>query len=204
VSVLKVIRAGAMVLSLAAAAAVQAQTASNAKVGIVNMGQAIFATAEGKQAMAQLETEFAPREKQMEEISKRVNEFRQQLSANQANVSDEQRAKAQVQGQRLTEQLNRKQTEYQQDVKTAQSEAADRIGRKMMEVLDRYARQNGFAAVFDASAGDSMVLLASPQIDLTQEMVKLYDQAYPAKASAVATKPAASTAKPAITPTKKP
>jgi outer membrane protein len=204
VRVLKVIRAGAMVLSLVSVASVQAQTGANSKVGIVNMGQAVFATAEGKQAMAQLETEFAPRQRQMEEINKRLNEFRQQLSSNQADVSNEQRAKAQVQGQRLTEQLNRKQTEYQQDVKAAQSDAGDRIGRKMMEVLDRYARQNGFAAVFDASSGDSVVLLASPQIDLTQEMVKLYDQAYPTKASAAGTKPAASTPKPTTPSSKKP
>jgi len=68
----------------------------------------------------------------------------------------------------------------------------DRIGRKMMDVLDRYSRENGFVAVFDSSAQNSPILYASSNIDITQDIIKLYDQAYPVKAAATtpATKPA--------------
>jgi len=78
----------------------------------------------------------------------------------------------------------------------------DRIGRKMMDVLDRYSRENGYVAVFDTSAQSSPILYASSNIDVTQEIIKLYDQAYPIKAAgtAPATKPAANTPKPAPKP----
>jgi Skp family chaperone for outer membrane proteins len=108
-----------------------------------------------------------------------------------------------VQGQRLTQQLDRKQNELQEDVNAAQADVVDRIGRKMMDVLDRYSRENGLVAVFDSSAQNSPILFASTNIDVTQEIIKLYDQAYPIKsgAAAPAAKPAA---KPAAPPATKP
>jgi hypothetical protein len=74
----------------------------------------------------------------------------------------------------------------------------------MMDVLDRYARENSMVAVFDSSAQNSPILFASTNIDITQEIIKLYDQAYPVKGAAAApAKPAATTTpKPANPPTK--
>jgi outer membrane protein len=81
----------------------------------------------------------------------------------------------------------------QEDVNAAQGDVVDRIGRKMMEVLDRYARENGYVSVFDSSAQNSPIIYASNNIDITQEIIRLYDQAYPVKSSAAApaSKPAA-------------
>jgi len=71
-------------------------------------------------------------------------------------------------------------------------------------VLDRYARESGFVAVFDSSAQNSPIIYASNNIDVTQEVIRLYDQQYPVKGSgAPAAKPAA-TPKPAAPPTPKP
>jgi hypothetical protein len=59
----------------------------------------------------------------------------------------------------------------------------------MLEVLDRYSRENGFSLVLDTSAQGSPVVYGSAQSDITQEVVRLYDQAYPVKGGAA---PAAS------------
>jgi len=169
-----------------------AGSASGGKVAVISVRQAIVSTAEGKQASAELQSQFAPRQNELENLNKQVNDLRQQLAANQTTWSDEQKAKAQTQGQRLAAQLERKNNELKEDVNAAQAEVVDRIGRKMMDVLDRYARENGFVAVFDSSAQNSPILYASSNIDITQEIIKLYDQAYPVKAAATApaTKPA--------------
>ena len=182
-----------------------AGAASGTKVAVISVRQAIVSTAEGKQASAELQSQFAPRQNELENLNKQVNDLRQQLAANQTTWSDEQKAKAQNQGQRLAAQLERKNNELQEDVNAAQAEVVDRIGRKMMDVLDRYSRENGYVAVFDSSAQNSPILYASSNIDITQEIIKLYDQAYPIKPSGAATpatKPAA-TPKP-VAPTSKP
>jgi len=176
-----------------------AGAASGTKVAVINVRQAIVSTAEGKQASAELQSQFAPRQNELENLNKQINDLRQQLAANQTTWSDEQKAKATTQGQRLAAQLERKNNELNEDVQAAQGDVVDRIGRKMMDVLDRYSRENGYVVVLDTSAQNSPILFASSGIDVTQDIIKLYDQAYPLKAGATAspaTKPAASTPKP--------
>lgn len=169
-----------------------AAPAGGTKIGILNVRQAIVSTAEGKQASAELQSQFAPRQNELEALNKQINDLRQQITANTNTWNDEQKARAQAQGQRLAAQLDRKQQEMQTDVNDAQSDVVDRIGRKMMDVLDRYSRENGFVAVFDSSAQNSPIIYAANSIDVTQEIIKLYDQAYPIKGgTAPAAKPAA-------------
>jgi len=187
--------------------AVRAQTAagsaSSGKFGVMNVRQAIVSTAEGKQASAELQSQFAPRQNELENLNKQINDIRNKLAAGVSTLSDEEKGRLTQQGQRLTQQLDRKQNELQEDLNAAQGEVVDRIGRKMMDVLDRYSRENGLIAVFDSSSQNSPILFASSNIDVTQDIIKLYDQAYPIKGSApAAAKPAA--AKPATPPAPKP
>jgi outer membrane protein len=186
--------------------AVRAQAAAgsapSSKIGVINVRQAIVTTAEGKQASAELQSQFAPRQNELESMNKQINDIRQRLSAGTVTLSDEEKVRLTREGQRLTQQLDRKQNELQQDVDAAQADVIDRIGRKMMDVLNRYAGENGFVAVFDSSAQNSPILFASNGIDITQEIIKLYDQAYPLKAGGAAEKKPAAAPKPAAPATK--
>ncbi len=184
---------------LFAAAAASAQgtpaagSSASSKVGVIDVRSAIVGTAEGKQASAELQSQFASRQAELENMNKQVNDLRQRLQASQGKLSPDEEARLTQQGQRLAQQLERKQTEYQEDVNAAQGEVIDRIGRKLVDVLDRYARENGYVAIFDSSAQNSPILYKSTQIDVTQDIVRLYDQAYPVKAAVTApaqTKPA--------------
>jgi outer membrane protein len=203
------IRVGVLGLAcLLGTTAVRAQaaagSASAGKIGVINVRQAIVTTAEGKQASSELQTQFAPRQNELEAMNKQINDLRNRLSAGANTLSDEEKVRLTQQGQRLTQQLDRKNNELNEDVQAAQADVVDKIGRKMMDVLDRYARENGLVAVFDSSAQNSPILFASTNIDITQEIIKLYDQAYPMKggASAPAAKPAPT--KPATPPATKP
>jgi outer membrane protein len=203
------IRVGVLGLAcLLGTAAVHAQaaagSASAGKIGVINVRQAIVTTAEGKAASNDLQTQFAPRQNELEALNKQINDLRNRLSAGANTLSDDEKVRLTQQGQRLTQQLDRKNNELNEDVQAAQADVVDKIGRKMMDVLDRYARENGLVAVFDSSAQNSPILFASTNIDITQDIIKLYDQAYPAKggAAAPAAKPAApkSTTPPAPKP----
>jgi outer membrane protein len=180
-----------------------AGAASAGKVGVINVRQAIASTAEGKQAGAELQSQFAPRQNELEALNKQINDLRQRLEVSGPKLNDEERARLQREGEAKARQAQRKQDEYQEDVNAAQAEVFDRIGRKMIDVLDRYARENGFVVVLDTSAQNTPILFASTGVDVTQDIVKLYDQAYPVKGGAPATgtaKPAAPAQKPAAQP----
>lgn len=190
--------------SVAVRAQAAAGSAATGKIGVINVRQAIVATSEGKQASAELQSQFSSRQNELESLNKQINDLRQRLAAGQTTLSDDEKVRLTQQGQRLTQQLDRKQNELQEDVNAAQGEVVDRIGRKMMDVLDRYARENGIVAVFDSSQQNSPILFASTNIDVTQDIIKLYDQAYPLKAGAAPAKPAATTPKPSTPPASKP
>jgi outer membrane protein len=172
------------------------------KVGVLSVRQAIVTTAEGKQASAELQSQFSARQSELENLNKQISDLRQRLQTGGDKLSQEEQARLQRQGETLAKQAQRKQEDYQEDVNAAQQEVIDRIGRKMMDVLDRYARENGYVAVFDTSAQGSNIIYASNQVDVTQEIIRLYDQAYPVKASATPAKPAAAKPAPTTTPTK--
>jgi outer membrane protein len=93
----------------------------------------------------------------------------------------------------LSRKLQRDNDDLNEELNAAQGEIVDGIGRKMLDVLDRYARENGYAVVLDTSAQGTPVVYGSTQIDITQEIVRLYDQAYPIKAASA---PAAAPPKP--------
>jgi outer membrane protein len=157
---------------------------------VIDVRSAIVSTAEGKLASAELQSQFASRQTELENLNKQLNDLRQRLQASQGKLSPDEEGRLTQQGQRFTQQLERKQTEYQEDVNAAQGEVIDRIGRKLVDVLDRYARENGYVAIFDSSAQNSPILYKSTQIDVTQDIVHLYDQAYPVKAATTPAKPA--------------
>jgi outer membrane protein len=210
---LRMFRSAALAAAcLLGTAAVRAQSApaagsvASGKVGVINARQAIVSTAEGKQASAELQSQFAPRTGDLENIGKQISDLRQRLDAGQKTLSDEEKVRLQKQVDLLTRQGQRKQDEYQEDVNAAQADVIDRIGRKMIDVLERYGRENGYVTILDTSAQQSPVLYFSNQIDVTQDIVRLYDQAYPVKggtttpATKPAAKPAAQTPKPTTPP----
>jgi len=178
-----------IVLPVVAACAQANGNATPAKLGVLNVRNAIVSTAEGKQASAELQAQFAPRQNDLETLNKQIEDIRGRLRAGERTLSEEEKVRLQRQGELLTRQLERKQTELQEDLNAAQSEIIDRIGRKMIDVLDRYARENGFTAVFDSSAQGTPLVYASSQSDLTQEIIRLYDQGYPVKGGTAATPP---------------
>jgi outer membrane protein len=194
-----------------AAAAAPASSGASGKIGVINVRQAIVTTSEGKQASAELQSQFAARQTELENLNKQITDLRQRLSAGQATLSQDEQARLTRQGELLARQLQRKQDEYQEDVNASQGDVIDKIGRKMIDVLDRYARENGYVAILDSSAQNTPILYASNQIDVTQDIIKLYDQAYPLKAGSTAPKPAATkpaaqstTPKPAPPPASQP
>ncbi len=169
------------------AAGAQAQTGSApppaaappSRVGVLNFRLAILNTAEGKLASAELQSQFAPRNSDLENLRKQIEDAQNRLRAGANTMPDEEKARLQRQGEQWGRAFQRKQDELREDVTSAENEVGDRIGRKMMEIVDRYSRENAYAVVFDISGQTTPVLYASNQVDITQDIIRLFDQAHP-------------------------
>jgi outer membrane protein len=188
----------AALLLLAGGTAARAQSAvaatASTKYAVINVRQAIVTTAEGKLASAQLQSQFAPRQGELEGLQKQMTDLQNRLSAGARTLSADEQARLQRQGDLLSHEFQRKQDDLNEEVTAAQGDIVDTIGRKMLDVLDRYARENGLALVLDSSAQGSPVVYSGKELDVTDAIVRLYDQSYPVKESATETKKPAGTA----------
>src|SRR6204780_707307 len=168
----------------------QSNGAAAVKVGVISVQAAIQSTAEGKQAAAELQSQFAPRQTELDNLRKQIEDLQTGLRTTSNTLSDEEKARLAREGDQLTRTYQRKQQESEDDYREAEPEVVDRIGRKMIDVLDKYSKENGYSVILDTSAQNTPVIYAANTIEVTQEIIKLFDQNYPVK-NAAATKPAA-------------
>ena len=161
-----------------------AASAAGMKVGVINVQVAITSTGEGKQAAGELQSQFAPRQSELDGLRRQVEDIQTRLRTGASTLSDDEKARLSREGDQLSRQFQRKQQDSQDDFNEAQREIVDRIGRKMIDVLDKYSKDNGYGVIFDTSAQNTPVVYAANQIDVTQEIIRLYDQNYPVKAGA--------------------
>jgi outer membrane protein len=181
----------------AAAALLPGQTPT--KVAIINVQGAIIATKDGAKARESIQKKFEPRFKQVEALNNEIQKLRNQLTTLANTASQEVRDK-------ISREIDDKQKKLQWDSEDLQNELqqeegklVNEIGQRMMQVIDDYAKSQGFALVLDVSSQQSPVLWAANGIDITQQIVELYDKRFGA-AEAPAAKPAASSPAPAAAP----
>lgn len=160
----------------------QAGSTAPSKVGILNVRQAIVNSAEGKQASAELQSQFAARQTELENLRKQIEDLQNRARTGE-RLSDEERNRLGRQLDQFTRLYRRKEEDLREDLASAEQEVVDRIGSKMMDVVDRYARENAYAVVLDVS-GQGPVIYASNQVDITQDIIRLYDQAHPVTGAA--------------------
>jgi outer membrane protein len=182
----------------------QASAPASSKIGVINIQAAIASTTEGKQAAAELQSQFAPRSTELQNLQKQIEDLRTRLQTGQSTLSDEEKARLAREGDQLTRAFQRKQQEFQDDSNDAQQEVVNRIGRKIVDVLSKYSKENAYSVILDTSSQTTPVLFAANQIDVTQDIIHLYDQSYPVKSAAAPAPRTAPAPKPATPAAPKP
>jgi outer membrane protein len=186
------------------------------KIGVINIQQAISATAEGKQAFGELQKKYQPRQADLQKQQQEIQSLQDQIQRQQTTLSDAERI-------RLSRELSEKQKLFERGRQDAQADfqedrqdVMNRIGTKMMQIINDYAQQNGYDLILDAqvpiigsndvSDAQIPIYYASKDVNISPDIVQRYDAAFPvASASAPAeTKPATGAAKPAAKPPAKP
>ncbi len=185
----------ALVLGIAAAAYAQAQAPT--KVAIIAVQQAILATKDGQKAQQDLQAKFSPRKSALEKKQADLSSMQDQLKKGGATMSDAAKQKMSADMNALNTQITRDNEDFEADVQQEEQKLMNDLGQKMMDVIIKYATQNGLAMVVDVSNPQTPVLWADQSINITEQIVKLYDQAHPGTGTATPT-PAAT--KPAGTP----
>lgn len=190
---------------LAAAPAVQAQQAPT-KVAIINIQSAILATKDGEKAREALRVKFEARSKDLESRMAEINKKREALQKSSNTLSAEARDKQTREIEDLQKKYQWDAEDFQSDVQQEEQKLVGEIGNRMISIIDEYSKGQNFALVLDVSSQQSPVLWAASGIEITRDIVELYDKKNPPGATAPAATPTAkpATGTPATPAAKKP
>jgi outer membrane protein len=186
-----------MALAQAPAAAPAAASAPPTKVAVIQIQAALAATKEGQKAAADLEVKLSPRKKDLDGKQAEIKDLQERLQRGGNTLSDSAKEDLTRNIDTKTKSYNRELEDAQAELEQEQQKVVGVLGQKMMAVIDKYAQQNGFAIVLDVSSQNTPVLYASNTVDITKEVIDLYDKTVftptpaPATSGAAAARPAA-------------
>lgn len=174
------------------------------KVGVINIQSAIVSTKDGQRAAQELETKRSPKAKEFEKRQGEIRQLQDQLnrggSAMAEAAKNELVRNIDVKTKTFNRDLEDAQAEWDQD----QQKVLQELGQRMMVVIDKYAKDNGFSLILDVSNPQTPVLYASNTIDITKDIIDLYDKNAPASAPAGAARPGGAAMQPPATSAPKP
>lgn len=185
------------VLGLALTLTAQAQ---QGKFAVINIQGAIISTKDGQKAAAELQAKTAPKKRELEQKQNDINSLQDQLTKGANTLSDSAKNNLYKNIEDKKKSLQREVEDAQADLEADQQKILQQLGQKILAVIEKYSRDNGITLVVDVSSPQTPVLYASPSVDITKEIIELYDKstvgASAPATSAPAPKPPASTPRP--------
>jgi outer membrane protein len=178
----------AMALSAVLCAAQDPSTGGE-KLAVINIQQAIAQTGEGKQALDAITKKYEPKRQTLQRQQDEINALQDQITKQGPTLSDDESARLRRELDQKQRLFKRDQDDDQADWQADNQDAVQRIGQKMVKVINDYAQKNGYALVLDDS--QLPVYYVAKGVDITDPIVKLYDQANPASGASAASAPTA-------------
>jgi Skp family chaperone for outer membrane proteins len=156
------------------------------KLAVMDMQSALINTKDGQKAVNDLRAKYAPKDAEMQKRQQEVTAKQDQYRKTQNTISEAAKTALERDIESLTRALQRDSDDARQDMEADQQRILQELGAKMIQVINKYAADNGITAVFDVSGQPNNILFASTASDITAAVVALYDKAAPAAPPAAA------------------
>jgi len=157
------------------------------KIAFVYVQKAIATTDEGKIKLKQLEDWAKPRQQELENLNKEINDLKAEIMSKQGMANDDSVAD-------LNRRLVARQREFEDRQRVTKRDFEERqqgllrdMGGRLQEIITKYADQNRYTAVFIFKPDDLAYLANSA--DITDTVIKLFNEKYPVAAPAPAAAP---------------
>jgi outer membrane protein len=170
------------------------------KVGAINFERTIAETQQGKKAIADLTVKFDPKRKDLEKRQTELTAKRDQLTKGANTMSEDAKTKLSADITELGRVLNRDLEDASSDYNQEVEQLFQRLYTPVRAVLDEYIKAHGYAIILDVGSAQTPVVALDDSVDVTKDIIALFDKANPLSTSAAA--PAAA-AKPAAAPATK-
>ena len=166
---------GSVLSASAQTSATTAAPAGPVKIGVVAFQVAVAQTNEGQRGFADLQKKFEPRREQLKAQSDQIDTLTKQLEAQNATLSDADRASRARTIDEKKKQLQRDAEDAQNDFQQEMQDTYNGLASKVYDVLNDYAKQHGYTIVLDFGQQQSEVLWAADSTNITKAIVDAYN-----------------------------
>lgn len=160
------------------------------KVGVINIQSALVSTKDGQKAVADLQARQAPKQKELEKKQADIKSLQDSLNRGGNAMSEQAKEELIRSIDTKTKQFNRDLQDARSDADQDEQKVLNELGQRMMVVIDKYARDHGFSVILDVSNPQTPVLYASNSVDITKDIIDLYDKNSPGPVNATSSAPA--------------
>ena len=185
------------VLAVLCAGAAQAALAVDLKIGVVDYGRLAEESPQAKVALDAIRTEFTPRQRDLQNLQATLKAKEEKLQKDAATMTDDQKQRADKELRDSYRELQRKQSEVQDDFNARRNEEMSRLQRTLIEQVRIYAK----AQNFDLIIADG-VIYANQSIDITPQILTALKSSPITAAPAAPGKPAGAAPVPTRPPAK--
>ena len=151
-----------MLFGIAALGIATVPVQADTKVGFVNTVQLMEEAPQAKDAQSKIETEFAPREKELVDLQKTIRKLEDRLSRDGAVMSEKENSKLEREILSKRRELKRTQDEFRDDLNIRKNEVLTTLQRQMYEATVSLAKEKNYDVILGQG-----VVYSSKNVDIT-------------------------------------
>jgi outer membrane protein len=140
--------------------------AADIKIGFVSTERLFREAAPAVRALKKLEKEFAPRDAEVQKLSKQAKDLQTQLEKEGVTMSDSDRRNKEADLGRLNRDLQRLQREFREDLNLRKNEELAQVLERANKVIQQIAEAEKFDLILQEA------VYRSPRIDITEKVLK--------------------------------
>jgi outer membrane protein len=168
-----------LILGSAATLALAAAPAwAELKIGYVNYSALLQESPDAKVIADSLRNEFLPRQRELQALQQSLKTREDKLTKDGATMTDDQRTREDKEIRDGDRELQRKQSEAQDDFNSRRNEELSKLQKSLIEQVRTYAK----AQNFDLVLADG-VIYATPAVDITPQVLAMLQATAPKAAA---------------------
>ena len=150
-------------------------TAQEARIAAVNSERILRDSQPAKAAQAKLETEFAKRDRELQDMASKLKTMSDKLDKESAVLADSDRTRRQRELSDLDRDFQRKQREFREDLNQRRNEELAQVLERANRVIRSIAEQRKYDLIVQEA------VYVNPRIDITDDVLKALNASQSAK-----------------------
>lgn len=147
------------------------------KIAVVNMQAAILGTKDGQKASQQLMAKVDPKRKEFATRQNEIAQLEQQFEKAETVMSDDKKEELARSIDEKKKRLQRDTQDAEEELQGEQQQMLQGVAQRMSAIINKYAKDKGFALIIETGNPSTPVVYAATAVDITKEVISLYDKA---------------------------